>query len=239
MTDITVSTVDFRNAVLATRPHLPDPKADHLTDLCRVHCRIERYGLIVAATNTVTAALAMVDTVDLADGEVGTAFDLGPDEAREIVTLFRPAKKASGESMDSALRLQVDPVDDALVVTDVSGLFPGRSARFPRTGETPLRDFPALGRIIRGALESSVGAEARAMVEGPSLAAFAAAARVYKRSLVWRHVSPPHRALVTCGDAFVGLIALGAPSPEDLPSIEAVEHAWLARLGLDDDGDDQ
>lgn len=62
MTDITVSTVDFRNAVLATRPHLPDPKADHLTDLCRVHCRIARYGLIVAATNTVTAALAMGST---------------------------------------------------------------------------------------------------------------------------------------------------------------------------------
>lgn len=238
MTDITVSTVDFRNAVLATRPHLPDPKADHLTDLCRVHCRIERYGLIVAATNTVTAALAMVDTVDLADGEVGTSFDLGPDEAREIVTLFRPAKMASGESMDSALRLQVDPFDDALVVTDVSGLFPGRSARFPRTGEAPpLRDFPPLGRTISRALEGGVGTEARAMVEGPSLAAFAAAARVYKRSLVWRHVGPPHRALVTCGDAFVGALAMGAPTPDDLPSIEAVEHAWLARLGVDDEDD--
>ncbi len=42
---------------------------------------------------------------------------------------------------------------------------------------------------------------------------------------------------MTCGDAFVGLIALGTPSPEDLPSIEAVEHSWLARLGLDDEDD--
>ena len=74
------------------------------------------------------------------------------------------------------------------------------------------------------------------MVDRPSLAAFAAAARstsgrwyggTSARPIgLWsRAVTPSwsHRA--------------GGPVPEDLPSIEAVEHAWLARLGVDDEDD--
>lgn len=236
MTDVTVSLVDIRRALAALRPHLPDPKADHLSHLGRVHVRVEEFGLLLVATNTVSAGMALVDVVDLADGEVGGTFDLSPEEVAAVLTLFKPAKVPGGEDTSSALRIRVA---SGLCLTDVSGLFPGRQVDLPRL-DVDLGAFPAVETVLLGALLSDawpgepvgVDASARLVTGGVLFAAFAAAGKAYKEPLVTRWLPGARpRVLVTVGEAFVGVLGSFEPDAEQRrPEQTAVESAWEQRL---------
>lgn len=228
MTDVTVSMVDMRRALAALRPHLPDPKEDHLGHLGRIHCQIEPWGLLAMATNTVTAGLAMVDVLDSADGEVGTTLDLSPDEAKEILGLFRPAKAAGDDDPDSALRLQTG--EGSVVVTDVTGLFPGRAATFPRM-DLDLGEYPNLPGTFGVVLAIAASPALELVTYGPVLAAFAAAARAYKAPLLLRPqdaVRP--RLLVECGDAFVGILTAPRLDVTREAELDTWRDGWRTRL---------
>lgn len=196
-TRITVGTADFRNALTSVAPHAdPDPK---FPPLHRIHLAVEKVNVTVTATNRYTAGMALVSVQD--PDEQAWAFDLSPMDVKEILSLFRGAPFDDDE-LGETLELKVD--EKHTTVTDNSGMFPGKSLRLPRYPDES--DFPDVPRLVAGALRRPAVQAQRLVADGKKVALFRSAARTYNQPLVLEPTGANTALLVSCGEAFIGLV---------------------------------
>lgn len=223
MTSITVGTEDFRLALRSVAPHAdPDPE---FPQLHRIRLSVGPQNLAVSATNRYTLGHAIVsiwgnDYGDLAD------FDLSPSDVKEILTLFRTTKAAGDEQPDDTLLIEVD--DRHTTVTDMSGLFPGKSLRLPKYPTE--ENFPNIEKLIRATIDRETQATERLITNGRFLGLFAKAAVAYGEPLV---MDPSGGAaiLITCGESFVGMLVPVKGDEDTTAKIEGWHADWLERLG--------
>ncbi len=221
MTRITVGTADLRNALTSVAPHADtDPK---FAPLHRIHLAVDKVNVTVTATNRYTAAMALVSVQD-PDDEVWS-FDLSPNDVKEILSLFRGAPFDDDE-MGETLQLKVD--DKHTTVTDNSGMFDGKSLRLPRYPDEA--DFPKVPRLVAAALSRPATQAQRLAADGKKLALFRSAARAYNQPLVLEPTGANTALLISCGEAFIGLVMPVRQDEEDELRHQAWRQAWERRL---------
>jgi hypothetical protein len=218
---VTVGTTDLRHALQAVTPHA---HTDHATPWHRVRLEAGPVNLTVTASNGHTCGHAIVS---VEDGDPEGVWDMTPLDVKEILTLF----KASGASTDDEKpeeQLRFDVGEEHATVTDVGGLFEGKSLVLPRTptGE----GFANYARLIRDAMEMttrSLGLDSL-VTNASQLTAFGAAGKAYGEPLT---ITPVGRTLlVTCGESFVGLMLTPTPTEDDTAKYAGWRRDWLQRL---------
>ncbi|HJQ00108.1 MAG TPA: hypothetical protein VJ851_00780 [Jatrophihabitans sp.] len=220
MTRITVGTQDFRRALRAVTPHA-DPDPD-FPQLHRVRLVVGGENLTVSATNRHTLGHAIVSILDNHTGVVGDELDLSPNDVREILALFKPNTKAPDES----LLIEVD--DRHTTVTDVSGLFPGKSLRLPRY---PMEEhFPSVALLIREVLTRTVKSTERLIANGKLYGLFVKASDAYGQWLVIEPAGSSSAILYTCGESFVGMLMPVRGDDDTYERINGWHADWLERL---------
>jgi hypothetical protein len=224
MTSITVGTEDFRLALRSVGPHA-DPDPD-FPQLHRIRMSVGPENLGVSATNRYTVGHAIVSIWGNDDGDM-TDFDLSPSDVKEILTLFRCTKGTGEEMPDSTLLIEVD--DRHTTVTDMSGLFPGKSLRLPKY---PVEEnFPSIENLIKATLNRQAKAAERLITSGRFLGLFAKAAAAYGEQLVMDPSGGNAAILITCGESFVGML-MPVRGDEDMTAkIDSWHADWLERLG--------
>jgi len=226
MTRLTVGTLDLRQALTAVAVHATDDP--DIPTFNRVRLEVGPVNLTVTATNGYTAGHALVSVIDNVDGEAGAPFDLSPQDVKEVLALFRSSKET--EQSDT-LQLQVD--DKHTTVTDVSGLFSGKSLVLPRL---PLEgNFPdiegLIGQHIADGFFGPFDGD-RLIADGRKLASFTKAAAAYGQPLVLEPCgTTAPRLIVLCGDSFIGLLTTMRPDDEDRAAqMREWRDAWRRRL---------
>lgn len=222
--NVTVGTLDMRRALIAVGPHA-DPDKD-FPQLHRV--RVDVAGEVtVSATNRYTVGLALVPVVD-SDGEVD-AFDLSPSDVSEILTVF-PCRSKDDEAFDATLRFEV--TSEHVTVTDISGLFPGKALVLPRYATE--ENFPRLEQVIAAKLTAKLSGRAEAadrlITSGQLLGLFGKAVKAYGQPLVIDPGGEAGAMLLTCGEAFVGLLMPQRPDESTTAQITGWHAAWLQRF---------
>lgn len=220
---VIVETVALRLALIAVTPHAdPDVK---FPQLHRVRCDVGPEHLTVSATNRYTIGHALVPVVDQGDGELGP-FDLSPADVREVLTVF-PTKAGGDDAPDATLRLDVD--GEHATFTDVSGLFPGKSLTLPRY---PMEDnFTDVTAVIAAKLLLDTREPAQRLITSGRLhGLFCHAAKAYAEPLVLDPAGEGGAILVTCGQAFIGLLMPQRPDDETTARITDWHRAWLHRI---------
>ena len=130
---IDVSTVALRKAFTAVVPHA-DTKATN-TWHYRVRLYADHTSLIVCATNGRSAGLA---EVPLGPGDGPSApfqFDLSPKQVKEILGGFEADEKDETDEQYAVTRIVVS--HDKVILTDLSGLWPGKKYDLPRFPMAP------------------------------------------------------------------------------------------------------
>lgn len=222
-----VQTDDLRQALQAVAPHAADPR-DDVPVLARVRCVATPENLFVMATNRYTMGIAAVSVWDH-DGMTGSAqddaFDLTGVQVKELLTLFHAAKQDDAGKGD--LQIEVRPAGrDELVVTDISGLFPGKALTMP--GADADQGFPNLARLVEQTMSAGRAFSGILATNGRLLRLFGSAAQAYGMPLT---LEPTSRAkgsiLVACGESFRGVLM-----PIGMDDDTLSDHAeWTARWG--------
>lgn len=223
MTSITVGTEDLRLALRAVAPHAdPDPE---FPQLHRVRLAVGPENLTVSATNRYTIGHAIVSIWENQMGDLA-AFDLSPSDVREILALFRSTKGHTDDMPDDTLLLEVD--DHHATVTDVSGLFPGKSLRLPKY---PVEEnFPNVAVLIKQGLTRQPAGTERLITNGKLLGLFGKAAAAYNEQLVMDTSGGNAAILITCGESFVGMLMPVKGDEDTHARIEGWHTDWLERL---------
>lgn len=223
---ITVSTREFRQALISVSPH-QFPKPD-FPSLHRVRLTLDRVNLSVTATNRYTAALAVASLEDAFYSDEGEPYDLSPNDVTEILALFKGGGgSGSAEDEQPDDRLEIAFNDSHLIVTDVSGLIPGKSLKLPRFPVAD--DFPNIHDLVRNNLTARRSRPDRTVVAGKLLTLFGAASKTYGGALAIE--SGERNALViSCGDSFVGLLMPHKLDPEHVAELDEWRDGWLRRL---------
>lgn len=206
---VTVDTWEFRSALASVLPHL-DSSADPDPLLCRIRAHVTPDGLVAVATDRSTVAMATSTLVE-GNGELG-CFDIGPVDAKEILTLFRPPKEA-----DSPM-LRLEHSGSEFRITDASGMFEGKSlkldgieaaVKYPdvadiigRAARTAATDIEMAGGLAR----VQIGGHGRYVVNPTHLARFVAAGKAYGVELAIEPAGHPPALLVRCSTDFAGLM---------------------------------
>lgn len=224
MTSITVGTGDLRAALTAVAPHA-DPDAD-FPPLHRIRFDIDPENLSLSATNRYTAGHAIVSIEDHGDGELAP-FDLSPTDVKEILALFRGrGGKNDDEMPDDRLRIDIDT--EHVRVTDVAGLFDGKSLSLPRYPHET--NFPRIPELLRATLTKPVKGTQRLVTHGKLLRLFTSAASAYGQPLVIEPTGANAALVVSCGESFLGLLMPLRQEPEDTARQNEWREAWLRRL---------
>jgi len=223
MTSLTVATDDLRQALRSVAPHA-DPDPD-FPPLHRVRLEVGPVNLTVSATNRYTVGHALVSVEDNHDGELAS-FDLSPQDVKEILALFK-GKAGEGEQPDDTLR--IDVTDKHVTVTDVSGLFPGKSLSLPRYPDES--NFPSVSKLIADTLTKDATAPERLVTSGKFMGLFTHAAKAYGESLVMDPTGSKSALLISCGDSFIGLLMPVALDEEEAAKVNGWHSDWLTRLG--------
>ena len=153
MSAITVETADLRRALVAVGPHAskdPDDSA-----LYRVRLSVGTENVSVSATNRYSAGLALMSVLEH-DGEL-VDIDLSSQDVKEILALFKGTKGGEDEIGDT---LRLLTTEQHTVVTDVSGLFPGKSLSLPKFATSDL--FPSIPRLAQKILTRPSASSPRA-----------------------------------------------------------------------------
>lgn len=218
----TVETADLRQALVSVAPHL-DPDKD-FTQLHRVRLDVSGENIHVSATNRYTVGHAIVSAWQT-DGEVGPV-DLSPSDVKAILALF-PGKKAnSGDQPDDVVEIDVD--EKHLTVTDVSGMFPGKSLQLPRYPvEENFTDIPTL---MAAKLQARRKPADRLITNGKLLALFTHAAAAYAEPLVLDPSGEGGSIFITCGESFLGLLVPLRPDEQTVAKITGWHADWVNRL---------
>lgn len=220
--EITVGTDDLRRALRAVAPHAdPDPDFPMLH---RIRLEAGAENLSVSATNRYTVGHAIVSIWDHGQGELGHV-DLSPLDVKQILVLFK-GKAGSDDTPDDTLKLAVD--DTHLVITDVSGLFAGKSLKLPRYPDE--ENFPDIQHLIATKLAAGKKATERLLTSGSMLGLFMKAASAYAEPLVLDPAGEAGALLITCGESFVGLLMPIKPDEDELAKINRWHFDWLNRF---------
>lgn len=222
MTKLVVGTADLRLALRAVTPHA-DPDPD-FPQLHRVRLDVGPENVTVSATNRYTVGHALVSVWEHEDGELG-AFDLSLTNVKEILVLFH-GKASDSDEPDNTVRLEVD--DEHLTITDVSGLFPGKSLQLPRH---PMEDnFPRVANMLAAKLAASAASAERLITSGKLLGLFMKASAAYGEPLVIDPAGEAGAMLITCGESFVGMLMPQRPDEEITAKINGWHAGWLRRI---------
>jgi len=226
MSLIIVGTADLRRALQAAGPHASTDTDD--TTCHRVRLAVGEHNITVSATNRYSAALALV-SIEEHDGEV-IDIDLSSQDVKEILALFKSTKAGTDEEIGDVLQLRT--TDEHFRVTDVSGLFPGKSLSLPRLAVDG--QFPDVAAIAFKALTRpptlSLEIAERLTTAGTLLALFKSAAAAYNEPLALEMTGPGSVLVVSCGESFLGLLKAMKPNDDQLAEMTRWRDAWLTRL---------
>lgn len=226
MTTVVVGTHDLRAALTAVRPHL-DKDPDFET-FRRVRLEVDPHNVYVAATDRVSAGLAIVSVWKTEDSTGDNAIlDLTPEQVDKVLQIFK-APKDKGDEPTAILRLEVG--DNYFTLTDVSGLpgIDGQSMTQPRTATDDA--FPDVPHLIARTRHGELKWLEQFAAAGDRLSAFRIAGVVYKQPVVFEARTGTSALSITVGESF-----LGALMPVSIDEDRAVEMkqwavAWDARL---------
>ncbi|GAB2767308.1 hypothetical protein [Sinomonas soli] len=224
-----VNTLDLRQALQACLPHVSDPKL--APDLAVLHFVATDENLFVTGVNRASLGHAIVSVWDDREltGDPDTdCFDLAPETAKELLTLFKSGGHgASEEGIGECLRIRV--TDKDVTFLDVSGLFPGKTYTVPRQ---PAAEYQVgFARMLLECLIADAPAPSKIAAAGPVVKWFATAAQAYKQPLLLEPTDDEHRLLVTCGESFVGiLMTLRTDDGAALADAAQWRDAWMHRL---------
>lgn len=224
MTDVTVNTVDMRQALAAVVAHA---SADKDSDrLVRVRLEVTGQNVVLTATQGFTYGLAIVSVLDNSDGELGS-WDMSPVACKDVLAMF---KVPTDLVDDAALRFRTD--SEHIEVQDVGGLFPGKTITLPRMPDHD--QFPDVAGIVGQTVhEATWRLDEGVATSGPFWAVFVAAMKAYKAT-VHLSAAPPvaerTRLVVQVGESFIGLL-MGSSDSRMVSDLRAYrDRDWPARL---------
>lgn len=233
-----VSLPEFRKAITAVTPHAePTKTGDEISHMSRVRLTAAKNELLVAAGNSITTALAAVPIEEDSRAERFAAddgvfdCDVTPGFLRTVLHAFKVAgDSASGEDQFAQLRFTTE----AITITDVSGLFPGREMTEPLLPRST--QFPGIVGALSEAL-AQVGTTQVAkplVANGAALGLFRAAAVAYNRPLQFEGTGTAEARgfVVLCGSQFIGVVSSRHNDDDSLAKRDAERHRHLVRLGL-------
>lgn len=225
---LTVSTADLRHALVSVQPHVHN---DSATGLDVVHFMADEGHVYVQATNTASAALAIVsvwDSENLTGDPATDSFDLDPTVVKELLAVFKAGKNQPEDEIGDSMRIA--KTSKELTFTDISGLFPGKTFIVPN-GQTS-EVFPNLPRLFVEAVDDDKQVPARIMANGKLLQLFAHAAAAYKSPLAIEPTNTKSRMLITCGESFIGmLMPVNAEDGTELDAkLKDARDGWSHRL---------
>lgn len=217
---------DLRQALQAVAPHAE--KDPNLSSIHRVHFSATPENLFVTATNryTVGCAIASVWEHELSGSFSDDQFDLTPETVKEVLMICQASKEKN--ELGDVLRIEV--LADDLVFTDISGLFPGKSFKVPRTH---INDpFPNVPLMVEKALTAPKVMPQSLMVAGQYMGLFTRAASTYGQHLEIEATGSSRAILVSCGESFMGLLMPARHDPESDNAMEMAEwrRGWHERL---------
>lgn len=229
----TVGTHDLRRALKSVAVHA-DPNPD-FPPLHRIRLAVDDVNVTLSATNRSTAALALVSIEDPSDGE--HSFDLSPKDVRDVLSQFvgRAIKQGYRPPEDDddpgeLLELVVD--EKHVSVTDVSGLFPGKSLRLLRYPDDV--NFPRIAKIVAGMLARPLWGPAmeakRLSVGGKFVKLFNTASTAYAEPLILEPTGANGAVIVSCGESFIGALMPVRFDEAGTARLDDWRKNWVARL---------
>lgn len=225
---LTVNTADLRHALVSVQPHVHN---DAVTGLDVVHFTADDGHVYVQATNTASAALAIVSVWE-AEGLTGDpqedCFDLDPTVVKELLAVFKASKNQPEDEIGDSLRITMSGKE--LTFQDISGLFPGKTYIVPNGNSS--EGFPNLPRLFLDAVSSEKRVPARIMANGKLLQLFAHASASYNEPLAIEPTSTKTRMLISCGESFIGmLMPVSAEEGTELAvKLASSREGWTRRL---------
>ncbi len=224
-TSTTVGTNDLRSALTAVRVHAGSD-AD-LPTVHRIRLAIGRENVVVTATDTHTAGMAIVSVWDN-DTNCGgpCTVDLLPADVTQILRIFGAVKEKS-DLPEFMLRLNV--TQDRLTITDCSGLVDGRAYRVPRL-PTDGGALCAIPGLIMHQNDSAATLLADMVIAGEATARFRAASTAYAEPLEVEAHAANRALLIRCGGSFLGLMMPTRPTDEARDRMREWAADWNRRL---------
>lgn len=225
---LTINTADLRHALVSVQPHVHN---DSSTGLDVIHFMADDGHVYVQATNTASAALAIVSVWE-SEGLTGDpeedSFDLDPTVVKELLSVFKASKNQPEDEIGDSLQIHVTGKE--LTFTDISGLFPGKTYIVPNGNTSEM--FPNLPRLFLEAVDAEKRVPARIMANGKLLQLFAHASASYKEPLAIEPTNLKTRMLITCGESFIGmLMPIKAEEGSELDAkLKDAARGWSARL---------
>lgn len=221
----TVETWDLRNALRSVMVHA-HPKPD-LATFHRVRLDVGPENLEVSATNMTTGALALVSVIAHDEAQL-EPIDLSPTAAREILSLFGGGGKTAEDEPEQLLQLEASQTH--VRITDMSGLFPGKSYTLPRT---PVDEgLPSMRDLFSRMLCREPAPAGSLAANGDAVASFKAAAVAYRQPLLLTAGGRREAVLVECGESFLGaLMPLGLDEERQAELMEW-RRGWERRLSI-------
>lgn len=225
---VTINTADLRHALVSVQPHVHN---DSSTGLDVIHFMADDGHVYVQATNTASAALAIVSVWE-SEGLTGDpeedSFDLDPTVVKELLSVFKASKNQPEDEIGDSLQIHVTGKE--LTFTDISGLFPGKTYIVPNGNTSEM--FPNLPRLFLEAVDADKRVPARIMANGKLLQLFAHASASYKEPLAIEPTNLKTRMLITCGESFIGmLMPIKAEEGSELDAkLKDAARGWSARL---------
>lgn len=234
--DVLVETSDLRAALSSVVVHAdinPEYLARH-----QVYIEVDTENVTITATDGMSSALAIVSVFSNNSGVLGTV-GLVPADVKKILQIHQGGKKPAEDEPQHMLQLQVDGKDsmgkDAdsdgqahIVITDQSGMFPGRALRVPLVPQDgkPMDITGLIARLHHG---DSAWTEGSAF-PGATVARFAVAAKAYKAPIQISSVEGARALLIRVGESFLG--ALMPVSVHESESSQQLHYnrAWSERL---------
>lgn len=216
----TVSSAEIRAALAAVSVHAD--QTGEVPSMSRVRVDVGPEDVTASATQGLTVGLGTVQIEDNLDGETGL-FDLGLNDIREILIIFRPASK---NEPDYPLRFDV--TEKQLTVTDVGGLFEGKALQLPR--HPTAENFPDVEALLQDSLISG-GESADRLITSPGLLGlFVKSGTAYGDALVFDPAGNGGAMLITIGDRFIGMLAPQRESEDRAAELASAHAKWLVRI---------
>lgn len=219
----TVKTGDLYAALAAVTPHAgtePDLPATY-----RVRLVADGTNLVVTASNRYTAGMAIASIED-SDAEPGTTVDLLPNEATDVMRLFKA--KLDDEELQTTIRLAGSGAERHVGFVDSSGMLDGKEFVLP--AHSIADGMPDIPTLAAGTLRRKRTATTRLVATGKFVKLFSAAATAYGESLTLEPTSETTPMVLACGESFLGLLMPSRPSDEELAKLDGWRKDWLARL---------
>ncbi len=225
---VIVGTGDLRQALSAVKVHASTDKEDLRHH--RVRLQFGRQHVTVTATDRYTGGLAIVSLWgDAPPGGYGlTAVDLLPDDVAKLLAIFKGGKGTTGDGVSPEQLLRLEVFDDALRITDCSGMIDGRALQLPRLSGEDSALFSVVKLIEQMHRSQATGMDEMA-VTGAFVTRFAEAAKVYGAALQFQGFGKS-AMFVRCGESYLGYCT--ARELDRDRGERAVEHSrnWSYRL---------